>query len=183
MKLTEAEIKERVAAAQERRKKLVDLRLAVLEGHLIMEEALNGFLETSMFNPGEVKLDRTNFHVKGSFAVSLAASRGKDELWAAFWAINQLRNKIAHNIDSEEIDEKMEYLRKVYIAALEPKPAACVPVSSGNWLPRLRRVGASSTSIGKGHSVLVSLPDVRTPRIGNRVRPRTIGRGAKRRVR
>ena len=123
LKLTEAEIKERVAAAQERRKKLVDLRLAVLEGHLIMEEALNGFLETSMFNPGEVKLDRTNFHVKGSFAVSLAASRGKDELWAAFWAINQLRNKVAHNIDSEEIDEKMEYLRKVYIAALEPKPA------------------------------------------------------------
>ncbi|MCC8954400.1 hypothetical protein H8B02_13355 [Bradyrhizobium sp. Pear77] len=44
-------------------------------------------------------------------------------MWAVFWAIGQLRNKLAHKIDSEEIDEKMEYLRKVYIAALEPKPA------------------------------------------------------------
>jgi hypothetical protein len=123
MKLTEEEIKERVAAAQERRKKLVDLRLAVLEGHLLMEEALNDFLEEALFNPEQVKLDRTNFHVKGNFAVSLAANRVKDEMWPVFWAINQLRNKLAHNLDSEEIDEKMAYLRKVYIEALEPKPA------------------------------------------------------------
>src|SRR5712664_3950734 len=101
MKLTEEEIKERVAAAQERRKKLVDLRLAVLEGHLLMEEALNDFLEEALFNPEQVKLDRTNFHVKGNFAVSLAANRVKDEMWPVFWAINQLRNKLAHNLDSE----------------------------------------------------------------------------------
>jgi hypothetical protein len=64
-----------------------------------------------------------NFHVKGNFAVSLAASRANDEMWPVFWAINQLRNKLAHNLDSEEIDEKMAYLRKAYIEALQPKPA------------------------------------------------------------
>jgi hypothetical protein len=122
-KLSEEEIKTRIAAAQERRKKIVDLRLGVLEGHLVMEEALNGFLEASLFNPAELNLERVNFHVKGNFSVSLAASRGKDEMWAVLWAINQLRNKLAHNLDSEEIDEKMVFLRKTYVAALEPKPA------------------------------------------------------------
>jgi hypothetical protein len=122
-KLSEAEIKQRVSAAQERRKKIVDLRLATLEGHLVMEEALNAFLEACLFNP-ELKLNRTNFHQKGDFAVSLAARRGKDEMWAVFWAINQLRNEMAHNLDSKKIDEKMPYLRKTYIDALEPAPAA-----------------------------------------------------------
>jgi hypothetical protein len=65
-----------------------------------------------------------NFHTKGDFAVSLAANRGKDEMWAAFWAINQLRNEMAHNLDSKKIDEKMAFLRKAYIDAIEPNPAA-----------------------------------------------------------
>jgi hypothetical protein len=90
----------------------------------VMEEALNGFIEASLFNPEQLKLARTNFHLKGDFAVSLAANRGKDEMWAVFWAINQLRNEIAHNLDSKKIDEKMSFLRKTYSDALEPNPAA-----------------------------------------------------------
>ena len=43
---------------------------------------------------------------------------------AVVWAINQLRNEMAHNLDSKTIDEKMKSLRKTYIDALEPKPAA-----------------------------------------------------------
>jgi hypothetical protein len=124
MKLSEAEIKKRITAAQERRKRIIDLRLAVLEGHLVMEEALNGFIEASLFDPEQLKLARTNFHLKGDFAVSLAANRHKDEMWAVFWAINQLRNEMAHNLDSKKIDEKMSFLRKSYIDALEPNPAA-----------------------------------------------------------
>ncbi len=60
-KLGEEEIKKLVAATRERRKKIVDLKLAVLEGHLVMEEALNGFLEESRFNPAELNLERVNF--------------------------------------------------------------------------------------------------------------------------
>ncbi len=122
-KLTEGEIQQRVSAAQERRKKIIDLRLAVLEGQLLMEEALNAFLEAALFNPEHLKLDRTNFSTKGNVAISLAAGRGRDDMWAVFWAIGQLRNKLAHKIESEEIDKKMEFLREVYIRALEPKPA------------------------------------------------------------
>jgi len=88
-----------------------------------VEEALNALLEACLFNP-ELKLNRTNFHMKGELAVSLAAGRGRDEMWAVFWAINQLRNEMAHNLDSEDIDKKMVYLRKTYIAVLEPAAAA-----------------------------------------------------------
>ena len=41
-----------------------------------------------------------------------------------FWAINQLRNKIAHKLDSKEIEEKMKFLRKAYLDGLAPAPAA-----------------------------------------------------------
>jgi hypothetical protein len=122
-KLGEEEIKKRVTAAQERRKKIIDLRLAVLEGHLLMEEALNGFLEASLFNPEQLNATRVNFHTKGNFAVSLAARRDKDEMWAVLWSINQLRNELAHNLDSKKIDERLSFLRKTYVDALEPKPA------------------------------------------------------------
>jgi hypothetical protein len=90
-----------------------------------MEESLNGFLQAALFNPEQLKLklDRTNFHVRGDFAVSLAAGRVNDEMWPVFWAINQLCNKLAHNLDSEEIDKMMAYLREVYIKALQPNPA------------------------------------------------------------
>ena len=123
VKLGEEEIKKRVAAAQERRKKIVDLRLAVLGGHLLMEEALNGFLEASLFNPEQLNATRVNFHTKGNFAISLAAKREKDEMWAVLWAVNQLRNELAHNLDFKKIDERMSFLRKTYIDALQPKPA------------------------------------------------------------
>ena len=122
-KLTEAEITELLSASQERRKKIVDLRLAVLEGHLLMEEALNGFLEAAVSNPDQLDLTRVNFHTKGNFAVSLGAGRSKDRMWAVLWAINQLRNELAHNLDSPKLDERVSFLRKVYIDALEPKAA------------------------------------------------------------
>ncbi|MGJ5175273.1 hypothetical protein ACQR16_10130 [Bradyrhizobium oligotrophicum] len=122
-KLSEEEVKKRIAAAQERRKKIIDLRLAVLEGNLVVEEALNGFLEAALFNPEHLNIPRINFSNKGNFAISLAAARGKDEMWDVLWAINQLRNELAHNIDSKKIDEKVAFLRKTYVAALEPKPA------------------------------------------------------------
>jgi hypothetical protein len=64
------------------------------------------------------------------------------------WAINQLRNEMAHNLDSKKIDEKMKFLRKTYIDALEPSQlrtprrnqtrkswsglVACAPASSGS---------------------------------------------------
>jgi hypothetical protein len=59
-----------------------------------------------------------NFHLKGNLGLALSPKEDKDPLWSVFWAINQLRNKIAHKLDSIEIDERMKYLRKTYIGIL-----------------------------------------------------------------
>jgi hypothetical protein len=121
MKLDDAELEKRIKEAGERRKKIDELRIAVLEGHLIMEEQLENFLSMALFNPSHVNLERLNFHMKGNLALALALGEDKDAFWSIVWALNQLRNKIAHERDAKEIEEKMAYLRKTYIAALHPR--------------------------------------------------------------
>jgi hypothetical protein len=119
MKTDNADFKKRMEEARERVKKLDELRVAVIKWHLLVEEALDTFLAASLYNPGYLSIDRMNFHLKGNLALALSLKGDKDALWAVFWALNQLRNKIAHKVDStDEIDEKMKYLRKTYIGAL-----------------------------------------------------------------
>jgi hypothetical protein len=124
MKVGEEELKARISAARERRKKIKDLTLAVIEGHLLIEEALDECIRTAVYHPEPLKSVRLMFYNKGMICASLCYKRERDEMWPVIWAVNQLRNTIAHNLDSEEIDEKVKYLRKCYIEALEPKPAA-----------------------------------------------------------
>ncbi len=123
MKIDDAELQKHIKEAGERRKKIDELRLAVLEGHLIMEEQLENFLSVALFNPSHVNLDRMNFHMKCNLALALSLGEDKDPFWAIVWSLNQLRNKIAHDRDEKEIEEKMAYLRKTYIAALSPQQA------------------------------------------------------------
>ena len=111
-------------AAQERRKKIKDLKLAALEGHLLIEEALDEFIRSAVFYPEQLKTVRLSFYNKGMVGASLAYQRDKDEMWAVLWAINQLRNTIAHDLDSKEIEDRVKFLRKCYVEALEPQPAA-----------------------------------------------------------
>jgi hypothetical protein len=118
MKTDSTDFRKRVEEAKERMKKLDELRVMVIKGHTIVEEALDLFLETALSNPNYLKEERPTFHFKGKLAQSLALKEDKDSLWAVFWAINYLRNKIAHQIDSKEIQDKIQYLRKTYIAQL-----------------------------------------------------------------
>jgi hypothetical protein len=87
------------------------LSVAASKGHLIVEEALDKFLDAALFNPAPVWGEDPEFYFKGKLALSLGYKRDKDQLWSVLWAINQLRNKIAHELDSKKIDEKMQYLR------------------------------------------------------------------------
>jgi hypothetical protein len=115
MKTDSGEFKKRVEEAKERSKKIDALRVEVIKCHLLVEEALDTFIGTSLYYPDYLRQERLNFHLKGNLALSLSLKEDKDPLWAVFWAINYLRNKIAHNLDSEEIEEKMKFLRKTYI--------------------------------------------------------------------
>ena len=123
MKGDDAELQKKLKEIAERSKKIDELRVAVIKGHLIVEETLDAFIEASLFNPEQLKTERLNFHTKGSLALSLSLQEDQDQHWSVFWAVNQLRNKIAHKLDSEEIEEKMKFLRNAYIRTLSSKQA------------------------------------------------------------
>jgi hypothetical protein len=124
MKTDSAEFKKRMDEAREGVKKLDELRVAVIKWHLLVEQALDSFLSTSLFNPEHMSIDRMNFHPKGNLALALSLKEDKDPIWAVFWAVNQLRNKIAHNVESKVVEEKMKFLRKTYIDTLSRDQAA-----------------------------------------------------------
>jgi hypothetical protein len=119
-----AEFRKRVEEAKARMAKLDELRVMVIKGHTIVEEAMNHFLDTALSHPRYLTEERPTFHFKGKLAQSLALKEDNDSLWAVFWAINYLRNKIAHQIDSKEIEEKTQYLRKTYIGQLGSRQKA-----------------------------------------------------------
>jgi hypothetical protein len=94
MKTDSDEFWKRVEEAKEHEKKIDDLRVAVIKGHLLVEEAMDGLLEVALFSASYVWEERPTFHFKGKLAQALSLKEDKDPLWAVFWAINQLRNKI-----------------------------------------------------------------------------------------
>jgi hypothetical protein len=89
-----------------------------------VEEAMDAFLDASLFYPDYVREERLNFHFKGNLALSLSMKEDKDPVWKVFWAINELRNKIAHKIDSKAIEDKRKYLRQAYVDVLGPNQKA-----------------------------------------------------------
>lgn len=58
---------------------------------------------------------------KGHICEALSLDRNNDDVWKVFWAVNQLRNKIAHTLSIGEIQEKMERLKRTYFDMLTPK--------------------------------------------------------------
>jgi hypothetical protein len=101
-----ANFRKLVEESKERRRKIDELRVEAITGHVLMEEALDRFLEESLFHPDHLMAERLNFYLKGKLALSLSLNEDKDSVWKVFWAINELRNKIAHGNDPKVIEEK-----------------------------------------------------------------------------
>jgi hypothetical protein len=113
-----------IEEARARRAKIDSLRNEVIAGHVLIEGAMDEFLEASLFYPDYIKEERLNFHFKVNLALALSLKEDKDKLWKVLWSMNQLRNKVAHQLDGKDIDEKMRYLRQAFIEALEPAQKA-----------------------------------------------------------
>jgi len=124
MKIETAEFRKVIEEAKGREAKIDPVKLAALKWHLLLEKDLDTYLSKLIPNPSYVKIDDMPFRRKGEWALALSAGNDNDPVWGVFWAINQLRNKIAHEADPKATEEKMAYLRKVYVAALEPAQRA-----------------------------------------------------------
>ena len=124
MKTDSEEFKKLVEEARGRDKRLDELRIVVIKWHLLVEQALDIMLTSAVFNPEGLEIDGMKFHPKGQLAVALSLKEDKDPIWNVFWALNQLRNKIAHNVEQKIVDEKVNYLRKAYVASSDPSQRA-----------------------------------------------------------
>jgi hypothetical protein len=117
------EFKDKVREVVEIGKRLDELRVAVLKAHAVVEGILDSFIEVSVFHPQHLDLQYTNFHTKASVAQSLCLDEDKNPLWDVLWALNQLRNKVAHNAETGVIDEKMKILRTAYMKTVSGQRA------------------------------------------------------------
>lgn len=76
----------------------------IIKGHLILESKLITLIELCLINKQEIDIARLRFPVKVDLAYALGAIKQKGYK-KIFMNINSLRNKFAHNINYEFIDE------------------------------------------------------------------------------
>jgi hypothetical protein len=107
---------------QERIEKMDSLALTVSKGHLAIEQCMDDLISAALPHPESVLTEnRFSFSRKGHICQALSLGQHSDEIWKVFWAVNQLRNKIAHTLLTREIQEKMDRLKRTYFDILTPK--------------------------------------------------------------
>jgi hypothetical protein len=79
------------------------------------------FLEASLFHPEHVRENRFNFSHKLQICRSMSLKQNDDRLWSVICAVDALRSEIAHNVQTDEIQKKMDRLRKMYLEVLTPQ--------------------------------------------------------------
>lgn len=84
MKPDDEEFKRRIETIVERGKKIDELRVTTIKGHLILEEALDAFIDASLFYPEQLDSVTFNFHQKGHLALSLSLGLEKTNFGRCF---------------------------------------------------------------------------------------------------
>ncbi len=107
----------------ERRNKMDAIALAVVRGHLLIEQAMDDFLTASFFHPDHVLEGRFGFLHKAQMCRAMSLNQNEDQLWELLWRANELRNRIAHTLSADEIKKKMDRLRRGYMDVLTPEQA------------------------------------------------------------
>ncbi len=120
MKADDPRLEKSRKEAVERSRKMSALTLAVIRGHLILEQAMDEFLGASLFHPEHVQQSRFQFLHKAQMCKSLSLNQNDDDILALVWDGNELRNKVAHSLSPDDIKKKMDRVRRVYLEILTP---------------------------------------------------------------
>lgn len=85
-----------------------------LKCHLVLEQALNKALSAYFPNPRPLDELRLTAHQKLSLLGFILPSGKQDKFVAFFTELNALRNKLAHSLEHDKIQEKLKRLVEVY---------------------------------------------------------------------
>jgi len=77
----------------------------ILKGHLLVEESLYELLSQTVLDTQSLEDANLRFIQLTYIAKSLIQLENPKNLWACIVKLNQIRNKVAHNIDKEKLNQ------------------------------------------------------------------------------
>ena len=86
----------------------------LLKGHLLLEEALSRILDQHVFHREHLKACRLRFNEKVHLCRALCLRKHRLGEWDLVVAINQLRNELAHNLQSAAREKKVNRVKELY---------------------------------------------------------------------
>ena len=98
--------------------------VAVLKGHLLIEEALDGIIGAFVFHAECLSGARLTFKQKLQIARAISLREESNSMWSIPVALNSLRNEFAHRLKSPRRAQKMKALLDAYRAETKGHPAA-----------------------------------------------------------
>jgi hypothetical protein len=98
--------------------------LSLLKVHLLIEELLNLVIERNMKRPDFLQEARLPLEKKLVLAQGfLNGASDAEWVWRAIGLLNQARNKLAHNLDNEVIERKLDAFINCVESVEGPPPA------------------------------------------------------------
>ena len=107
-----------------------DPTFSILKAHLLIEDLIRTFLENKAKNPASIKKAKLSFAQALQVARAFCEDVSQDHwIWKAMTDLNRLRNDLAHNLDPDELENKIEaYISYVVSSVGIPLPEPLTPV-------------------------------------------------------
>lgn len=119
------ELVQSIARFEEVLGKVDDITLITLKGHLLIEEALTRTIGLHLFHPEHFFEAKLSFDKKVSLARSLCLRKNQLGEWDMIIVINELRNVLAHTIESPRVrgklDRLLELTKRMGVPGIEGK--------------------------------------------------------------
>ena len=85
----------------------------ILKGHLLAEEEMLNYIERAMPNPTPIIEGRFSFYQLVQIVEALRPTGADSWLWESLRKLNRLRNEMAHNLQPQGLEQKMNELAKI----------------------------------------------------------------------
>ena len=80
----------------------------ILKGHLLIEEIISELVQRVGTNEKAIKDARLSFHQYACVAKAIYYEENNEWVWGAILKLNKIRNKLAHNLEPDGIEDLVE---------------------------------------------------------------------------
>lgn len=88
-----------------------DITLIIIKGHLLLEQQIRNIFKSNFNNPNAIERTRLNIsQIIDITEASYEYSESKKYLWESIRLLNNIRNDVAHNIESDGLKNKISNL-------------------------------------------------------------------------